>query len=264
MKKTPIIPIIIAAGLALSSCARDEKPDPIATVNESRISAKELRKEASLASQRYPEQKITDESLERMLEEMIERKLLIQEAVKMGLSEDERFLQSIKAYWEQTLIRELIEAKNREWKDSFIVTDEEVSAHYARMRYRVTMRAAGAPSKEAAATLRERMLKGRVENERLAGPLFVEDISPDSPLYGALGLPEKETGIFEDDERYTVVQVVKKEEIPLEPLDEIYGSIKERLLEVKKQHKLAEWIEDVRKSAKIDVDRERLKRIKDE
>ncbi|MBI3582871.1 MAG: SurA N-terminal domain-containing protein [Nitrospinae bacterium] len=122
--------------LFITSCGKDkQKLEAIATVNDAPILLKEFQKEISIQSRRNPSFKITSQTLENHLDTTIEKKLMIQEAMKMGLSEREQFVETIKTFWEQTLIRELIDVKSKEWADRIFVTEDEIQKQYQRMEY---------------------------------------------------------------------------------------------------------------------------------
>ena len=159
--------------------------------------------------------------------------------MKKGLSEDERFLESIKSFWEQTLIRELIDSKNREWADKLIVTDEEVRSRYSMMSSRVTLRVIKADdAKEAEAALSAVSAKGE-----LLGPLFVEDLNHSDPLLAAFAMEEGAKAVAGSGDDFFAYEVVKKGPSGVAPLEEVYDALKASLLEEKKEKALEEWLE---------------------
>ncbi len=106
----------------------------VATVNGAVVSLPEFQKELAIYANRNPDFKLTAASVEEQLNMFIDKQLMIQEAMKMGLAEDERFLETIKRFWEQTLIRELIDAKGREWGGRLIVTEDDILARYKEIK----------------------------------------------------------------------------------------------------------------------------------
>lgn len=259
--KTPLRPLLFIPiiALLLFSCSGQEadRGEEVAEVNGSPIFMKDLMKEVNMASRREPGMKLTEERVEEILHTMIDRKLLIDEAVKRGLSEDERFLESIKSFWEQTLIRELVEAKNREWADRLFVTDEEVKGRYALMQNKVTLRFIEThDKKEAEAALSKLQEKGR-----LMGPLFVEDMKPSDPFFGAFAMETGTRAIAAHDDDFYSFEVVKKEPAGALPLEEVYEALKASLLEEKKERVLEEWLESRKKAAKIKVNEDIIERF---
>lgn len=264
--KIKFIALSLAALFTLGACGnKADRQEQIAAVNNAPIHLKDFRKEVALASRRDPNLKITDESLETILDGMIEKKLLVQEAVKRGLSQDEKFLDSLKAYWEQTLIRELIEAKNKEWSDRLFVTDEEVKRHYERMTHKITVKTAEFENEQSAQEAKDKFTKGEhVEGEQITGPLLIENIQLHNPLYNAFYQSAGEARVFKGEENYIVIQVIRKEDAPAPPMEKVYTQIKENLLEQKKQKALDEWLHEMKKGSSIKIKKDKLKKAEHE
>ena len=118
-----------------TSCdGQRQHKDAVATVNGAAVPFQEFQKELAIYASRNPDFKLNAESVEEHLNMFIDKQLMIQEATKMGLAEDERFLETIKRFWEQTLIRELIDAKSREWRGRLFVTEDEILGYYQEMK----------------------------------------------------------------------------------------------------------------------------------
>lgn len=251
---------IPAIAALLISCG-GQKPDrgeEVAVVNGAPIFMKDLVREVDMASSMEPGAKLTEERVEEILHTMIDKKLLIDEAVKKGLSEDERFLASIKSFWEQTLIRELVETKNKEWADKLFVTDKEVKERYELMQNRIIIRVAKAHDrKEAEASLSALPAKGDI-----IGPLFVEDLRPSDPFFGAFAMKTGARSTVSHDDDFYAFEVVKKEPSGAPPLEEVFDSLKASLLEEKKEQVLEEWLEGRKKAAVIKVNEDTIERFK--
>lgn len=255
-----IILLLLTTTLFTLSCSsKHEDKKVVASINNEPILLSELQKEVAGSAKQHPESRLSSQDVEDRLKTMIERKLMVQEAVRRGLSEDDRFVQTIKTYWEQTLIRELIDAKNREWADRLYVTNDEIKQEYKRSQYRAVIRAARADSKELAEDYRDRMQKGQhVEGAETVGPCFYDDVWQ-SPLRHAFDMEAGETKTFNYDGAYIVVSVVKKEKIALPPIPVMQDRIKATLLEQKRQKALADWVETLKRTSKIEINRSMLK-----
>ena len=263
MQPKPFIFSIIFLILLLVSACEKNKPheENIASVNGAPISAAEFQKEVSIRSKREPAFKITPQMLKEQLNTVIDKKLLIQEAMKKGLAEDPQFAETIKTFWEQTLIRELVELKAKEWADRLFVTEDEIERHYQKMQYMPTVMLVKADNKEQAGIIKERMLKGlKIDGSETLGPLYLEDVRSDA-LVHAFDMNAGEANVYEDNGGYIVIRVVKKEKLPIPPLKDIYSRIKTLLLEQKKQDAMERWLKDVKGSAKIEVNVQLLKGI---
>lgn len=256
--------------MLITACSRKaNQHEEIATVNDAPILLKDFQKEVALASQRDPTLKINRKSIENLLESMIKKRLMIQEAVKKGLSEDEHFRETIKTFWEQTLIRQLINAKTKEWPEILFVNEAEIKQHYERMRHKLTMRMVNVETAEGAEDIKREMLNGKkMAGEEIIGPFLIENIQLDSSLAGSLyhtfDLSIGEAKIFKMAEGYVIVQVIKKEAISVPPLAEIGNQIKAYLLEQKKQTAMTEWLNTVESSAQVNINTNLLNKVANE
>lgn len=131
----PFCLLAISSLLFVSGCSKESSDDgkSVVSVNEERISLEAFQREIAIRSKQDPSFKITPLTVKEQLDTAVDRKLMIQEAMKMGLANNEDFARTIQVFWEQTLIRELIEAKNQEWKDRLFVTEQEVHDYYNRI-----------------------------------------------------------------------------------------------------------------------------------
>jgi len=257
---------LILAAMALTSCAEREAEEPeIASVGGIPILLKDFEREVSMTSRRDPTLKINASSLEDLLDSMMDRKILIREAMERGLSEDRRFIDAIKAYWEQTLIRELVDVRMKELADEVFVTEEEARAHYRRMGHRITVRTANAATAEEAERVKAGMVPGRADlpGEPI-GPLYADDVPPAGPLYEAFDMEAGEARVFEGRGGFTVVLVTAREPVERPAYEEVEGRLKASLLERKKQRAFEEWLDGLRSSSDIRVDRELLEGVADE
>lgn len=252
-----LIPILL-----LTACeGKKQDKEAIATVNSTPILLEDFQKEVSLYSKRQPSFKITSQAVEDYLKTMIEKQLMIQEATKLGLAEDKRFAEIIKAFWEQTLIRELINEKNKEWEDRLLVSEGEIQKQYRRMQYMPSVKIAMAKTRKTAEDQRLKMLKGEhIEGEKTLGPLFYEDVRF-SVLENAFDMDIGDAKLFNGDGEYIVIHLMKKEKTTAPPFKDAYERIKESILEQKKQKSLEEWLEAVKKSSNISINTKLLTEI---
>ncbi|EKD40564.1 MAG: hypothetical protein ACD_75C00011G0003 [uncultured bacterium] len=264
LKRIWIRRLVPLAALALLACSSGtaEKEKAVATVNGAPITTAELQQKAASYAKNSP---ITRHTVDDQLHIMIEHKLLIQEAVKTGLNEDKRFVETIKTFWEQTIIRNLIEAKTGEISGKIFVTDKEIANEYERMKFRPRIRAVrGARTKQDADAIVRQMQNGeRIPGEETIGPLFYED-AKGSPLANAFDMKVGQIGAFAGDDEHVVLCIIDRESMPLPPLKELSKRIGESILVQKRQKALAEWIAAVKKTAKVQIDEKELRRIANE
>lgn len=254
--------LFIFSLLLIVSCSNSKtQQENIACVNSSQISVEDFQKEVSTLSRRDPTFKVTQQALEEQLSTIIDKKLLLQEAMKKGITESPQFVETIKTFWEQTLIKELIESKTREWSDKLYVTDEEINNVYQRMQYLPTIKMARIRDRKQAEEFKEKMIKGiAIAGEETIGPISREEVRSET-LIRAFDMNVGDTEVYENEGVYEVIRLIKKEKTLVPPLNEIYTRLKNDLLEQKKQSAIESWLNEVKNGAKIQVNSQILKRI---
>ncbi|MDD5434333.1 MAG: SurA N-terminal domain-containing protein [Nitrospira sp.] len=257
--------IIIISISACSSNNGKEKGEVVATVNSSPILFKEFQKELAMYSRRDPSSKINPRTVEEQLEVMIDNKLMIQEATKMGLAGNERFMETIKSFWEQTLIRDLIDAKTKEWNERLFVTEEEIQNQYKRLQYRLTLRLVNRVEKKDIEDVKKRIEKGdTLKDEEIIGPLSYEAATIELEEEILNTVFDMETGNVRAFNNkgggMTLIQVIKKETVSVPPLKDIHDRVKTLILGQKRQEAVEEWLKDIRKTASININDPLLKR----
>lgn len=178
---------IFISGLFLyfSGCAKNQDEDAtvLAEINDYQLTLKDF--ETQLASNLEFERdfKLTQKAKKQFLDNLIEKELLLQEAMKLKLDRNKKFIAAIERYWEATLIKNLMELRGKEITESTYVSQEEVEARYGEMK-------------------------------RLRG-----------------NLP---------------------------PMEEMQQKIVKRIKEEKKSRKLAQWVQDLKRNAKIEINQKLL------
>jgi peptidyl-prolyl cis-trans isomerase C len=66
----------------------------------------------------------------KLLDNLIDRQLLIQEAVKEGLDKKEDFMKEIEDYWHQSLIKRIVDKKSKEIVSNVKIYRREMEAYY--------------------------------------------------------------------------------------------------------------------------------------
>lgn len=76
----------------------------------------------------------TPQSRKEFLDMLIRRKLVIQDAQARGLDKDKEFLKSIERFWEQSLLKRVMDEKSKEVNGSVVVADKAVEAIYNKLK----------------------------------------------------------------------------------------------------------------------------------
>ena len=79
-------------------------------------------------------QEDTSENRKKVLDALINKKLILQEAEKEGLHKSKQFLSALQDFYEQLLFKMIIDKKSKELGSRVNVTDEEVKARYQELK----------------------------------------------------------------------------------------------------------------------------------
>jgi hypothetical protein len=124
---------ILLTVICIYGCNRQcplDNSDIVARINNYSVTKAEFEKEY-LASPFA--KKDTPESRKEFLDNLINRKLVLQDAEKKGLDKDPAFLGMIQRFWEQSLLKLAIDRKTKEIANSAFVSDKSVDAAYKKM-----------------------------------------------------------------------------------------------------------------------------------
>jgi parvulin-like peptidyl-prolyl isomerase len=252
--------ILTISIIFLSACTQlDTSKEVVAYVNKEPIYASELKREIARKAQCDPLFKLTPDAECDYLESLINRKLIVQAAMKKGLAQEERFVNTIKAFWEQTLIRDFIDYKNRQGKDYLFVTDEDASNYYSNLSKKVTFKILKLKDKSSLEAAYQKYLKNKDTSRwQTTEPLGYEDITS-AALLEAFRLPLEKGEKFDDGSNYYLITVVAREDVPLEPLEKLRPEIEKSVVALKERLLFEDWLNKERKKAKIEINKEYLK-----
>lgn len=110
MRKTAFLLFAAAVTAAVAGCAGQPQKTVIATIGDYSLYEDDFRSELSLYPPEY-RQKI---SREQLLENIIQKKVLLLEAQRRGLDRDPQFMKMVERFWEQSLLRSLLDRKSEE------------------------------------------------------------------------------------------------------------------------------------------------------
>jgi len=133
------ITILLAVTISFICSGCGERPEKdrgarvVARINDYELTATDFRDEVDPAlAKRY----LSADPLEakkELLEEIIIKKILIQEAEKQNFDKNKAFMKEIEQYWEQALLKLLIGKKAEELSLQITVPQGEVVKEYERM-----------------------------------------------------------------------------------------------------------------------------------
>ena len=185
MVKKLLFMLISGLFLYFSGCAKDqdENVEVLAKINDYQLTLKDFETQLTSNLEFEGDFKLTQKAKKQILDNLIEKELLIQEAMKLKLDRNKKFIAAIERYWEATLIKNLMELKGKEITESTYVSQEEIETRYDEM---------------------------------------------------------------------------KRSQGNLPPIEEMQKEIAKKIKEEKKSRELAQWVEDLKRNAKIEIDQKLL------
>jgi len=128
MNRNVIFGLILVSLIFTCGCVQQDSKGAAIRINEFVMSAAEFQeafKNSSYSAAR--------EDKEKFLEDLINRKLIIQEAQRQGLDKRQEFLREIERFWEKTLLKNIIDRKSKELTGGALVNEDEMRAEYDRL-----------------------------------------------------------------------------------------------------------------------------------
>jgi len=130
MKKAFVF--ILISGFILTGCALVAEGDKriVAQINKYKMTVEDLRYE--LSNMPYDDLRLfdTDTGRKEYMDRLLEKEILLQEAQGLGLDRERDFMKSIEKYWEQALLKLLLERKSKEISGLVHVYDNEIDEYY--------------------------------------------------------------------------------------------------------------------------------------
>jgi len=244
--------------LAVCGCGKSDaidKKDVVAYINEEPISRAELWRDIDLRAKQDPAFKLTPDTESEQLELLINKKLIIQAAIKKGIAKKDNFVNTVKAFWDQTLIRDFIDSKKAEVKDSFSATEDEMKEYYGRLSQRPTFKVLGSRNKKYIDEAYDALMKDE-ESQMIPwqtiGPVGYEDIGL-SVLLEAFDMDVGVIKKFDDVSNYYLVIIISKDVREPEPFDTLRDDIEKRVIATKERRFFEDWLKNQRRSAKLDL-----------
>lgn len=126
MRKLLLIIVIFSFIFFSYGCSPKEKPAII--IGNIEVSVEEF--ESALARSEYKDFPANKENRRKFIDIYIDRKLILKEAVKEGLDKDSQFLESVQFFWEQSLLKFILNKKIKEFPSGITVDDWEINSFY--------------------------------------------------------------------------------------------------------------------------------------
>lgn len=238
-----ILIIAGAAGMTLLKSGHPPAGEAV-RVNSRVITADEYRKAFAEKAETSP----VPPDRKQFLDDLVTREILIQEAKRLGLDQEETFRRSIQNYYEQTLLKNLTQRKMSEMRVS--VSEEEIASYYERMGKVYELSLISLPTEREAQEAVRNFPAGKAEKKML----HADDIPPpmlDAVL--ALKAGEVSPRPVPRREGFIVFRLdgYKKEAVP--PLAGVREEIRKNIEERKRQGEMEKWLEGLKNNARVTI-----------
>lgn len=256
--------VVIAAAIlatAVAGCGRSDSrsADTVATVNGHSIKLKELRREVALKSKKDPSFQITPDTLRDQVDVLVNRHLLLEEAERRNLTQDRRFTDTIQMFWEQTLVRLLVDRLSEEFKEGVSVTDEEIQKFYENLSQKATFNISSSRHPDAIQAVAQKIEEGaEIKWQRTVGPVSFDEIQSEA-LEEAFSLEPGQVKVYAEGDEYMLVRLVSKEPANPPALAAIREKIRQNIAARKQRSAFENWLSERRKTADVEISLDRFK-----
>ena len=204
-----------------------------------------------------------------ILDDLITKKLLILEAQNKNFDKDAAFLKEIQHYWEQALIKRVLNEKLSELSLKIHVKDSEADKEYSRMRQKVLAQTVILYNKKAAEEIskaagnfdeikvkyKDDIVLDETDKWYLYGdlPRYIEDIVFDLKQ-GQASAP------IAYGSNWMVVRVLGVNTGQIEPFEKAANSIRQNVFKRKQEELFEKWMTTLRSNSDIDISVKNLKK----
>lgn len=136
MNRTIIYLLLTALCFTAFACTSDTDDEGklLARINDRNLALDEFERQLAAEIELNRDLKLTKQVKREFLEDIIRKEILIQEAKRLQLDREQKFVRAIQRYWEATLIRDLMEMKGDQISKEILVSQEEIEARYGDMQ----------------------------------------------------------------------------------------------------------------------------------
>jgi len=268
---------IAAPGFVLCGCrsgfeeqsAQDQRV--VATINNYRMTVSDFKERVNLVLASKYLSTEPNEAKEELLDELLTKNVLLQEAQRQNLDKERPFMKEIERYWEQSLLKVLLKKKSEELSRHIYVEDSEVINEYMRMKRRIFAQLTILNDREAA----EKLSAASADNfDKIRESLKEKIISGELPQWWVLGdLPRYlEAPLFslkagettlpvKCGNNWAVIKIISEEKLEIEPFKNMAMAIKKSIRKRKEEEAFEVWIENLRKDVPIKINKKVLSEI---
>jgi parvulin-like peptidyl-prolyl isomerase len=256
----------------VGGCASlQQQENALAVVNGEPITERDLKYSLEIAHRREDLSSAKELNLSQFVQKLVDDKLVIQEARRMGAEDYPEIQQAVQAY----ILREsVVRLHDEEIVRKVTVTEEEIKNYYKKNYGRLSLGIIEVGSEENAREIIEQ-LKNRADFKELAqkyskhpsqkdgGEVILRRNSLTPPIEKAVSnlKPGEFSDVLKINDRYYIVKFIGSEEAPDKELASVRGSIERAIRKQKEKERSDEYLKYLREQAKIHIDNELLQAI---
>ncbi len=281
MRKVVVLMLIVPLLFAFVACAKKEgqKGSDLAKVGNVTITQAELEREIK----NLPDfaQKIFEGSggKERFLNELVKKELLYQEALKKGLDKNTEYLKKVEDFKKITLIGQLLE---KEIESKAKVTDQDVKDYYEKHKEdfapvsQIRMSLILVKTEEEAKKILERLNKGEdfakvakkssvdLNSAKNGGDMGYLSRGQMTSELEAVAVRLKTGGVsdpIKTQSGYQIIKVTDKKTGKVVEFERVRNFISQQLSAEKQKEVFDSYIESLKKSYKVDINKEAISKL---
>jgi len=255
----------------LGGCVSLQKEKVLAVVDGVPITEADLKYSLSVAHRREDLSRAGALNLSQYVQKMVDDRLMIEEAKRMGLDQLPEIQKAIRAY----ILREsVVRLHDGEILKKISVTEKDVAEYYRKFYEQYTVGLIEVKSEEEAKDILEQLKKGenfRDLAEKYSTHLskkdggemvFTRNSMPSSLAKAVADLkPEEISDVIKAMDKYYVVKLISRKEPPAEDFNKVKGDVERALKKLKEKERSDEYLKYLREKADIKIDRELLSSV---
>jgi peptidyl-prolyl cis-trans isomerase C len=278
MKRMAVLTLIISVLFLFASCAKqDDKKGPyLAKVGKVKIMQSDLDRE--MKNLPAFAQKIFEgsEGKERFINELVKKELLYQEALKQGLDKDADYIEKVADFKKVTLISKLLEDKIEEKAK---VTDEDIKKYYDEHKEdfspfdKVRLSLIRVKTEDEAKKIAERLKKGenfaKIAKENSIdtnsakaggdlGFLSRDQLSPEHEMVVTRLMKGDVSTPIRTQHGFDIIKITDKKTGAVIEFEKVKDLISQHLSAEKQKEVFDSYIEDLKKTYTVEINKEAL------
>ena len=256
---------VLTAVLFIAGCAEKKRTEKVvAVINDYEMTVEDFNyesKEVLRNGKMFYDIPVTREDV---LEALITKEILLQEAQKENLDKNKDFIRAIELYWEQTLLKNLLVEKAEQIAKKTVVYEDEINDYYNKMKTMVKAAVfVFADEKAARRAFNHKgdiseYMRQKLEKISLVYTLpskwyvLEEDYSP--LAYGIFGIDENsDKGLIKVNDKWGFVAIEERAPNEVEPLSVLRKEVADSIKKRKEKESMDEWIGILRSKANVRI-----------